>query len=135
MIYEVGKHRVELFDSIEGMSILRFQKFNKYMMQQNEVGSTFEDYDQSTIKAIEFIRHGMNEEAIQELNNRRQTVYNAYNNNCIYSMALSCLVKRIDNKYYSDIDDNKLEEVARHLDSIGLSYKDGKLILEEVKKK
>ena len=135
MIIYVNDHRIELYDNSQNLPILRFQKFNKYMMIANEVGNTFEDYDTRTAKALQFLQKEMVPEAIQELNNRRQAVFNAYNEFSPKGKAFAVLVKKIDDKRYEGISPNELDEVLKHLDRIGLGYLDSMKAISEVKKK
>lgn len=135
MIYKHGKHEIELFDSIHNLPILRFQRFNKYQMTASEIGNTFEDYDQRTSKALQFIRKGMNEEAIQELENRRQTVFYAYNEFSPMGKSFAVLVKRIDKTYYEDFSPDNLDRCIEHLEKIGLGNATSIEKLKEVKKK
>jgi len=48
MIFEFGKHEIEIYDNIQDLPILTFQKFNKYQMMASEIGNDFEDYDRRT---------------------------------------------------------------------------------------
>jgi len=134
MIVEIKGHKIELYESTQDLPILRFQKFNKYVMIANEVGNTFEDYDQRTVKALSFLQKEMVPEAIQELSNRRQTVFNAFNEFSPKSKAFAVLVKRIDSKYYDGYSPGELDEVLKHLDRIGLSYVNSMETLNDVKK-
>lgn len=135
MIIEVKGHKIEVFDSIQELGILRFQKFNKYQMQSNEVGSTFEDYDARTSKALSFLHKEMVDEAIQEISNRRLTVYNAYNDIPVKGKAFAVMVKRIDNTFYDGTGPDDVDKVLEHLERIGLSYVNSMETLNEVKKK
>lgn len=135
MVYKHGKHEIELFDSIHNLPILRFQRFNKYQMIASEIGNTFADYDQRTVKALQFIRKGMTEEAIQELENRRQTVFNAFNEFTPVGKSFAVLVKRIDKIEYDDFSPDNLDRCLEHLERIGLGTINAIEKLREVKKK
>lgn len=135
MIVEVKGHKIEVFDNIQDMGILRFQKFNKYQMMANEVGHTFEDYDERTSKSLSFLDKGMVAEAIQEISNRRLTVFNAYNENMPKGRAFAVMVKRIDDKYYKGINPDDLDEILVHLERIGLGHIKSMETLTQVKKK
>lgn len=135
MIYKHGKHEIEIFDSIHNLPILRFQRFNKYQMIASEVGNTFADYDQRTLKALQFLQKGMKDEAIQELENRRQTVFNAFNEFTPVGKSFAILVKRIDNVVYDTFSPDDLDRCLLHLEKIGLGTKEAIETLQEVKKK
>ena len=90
MVYKFKNHEIEIYDSIQNLPVLRFQKFNKYQMIASEIGNDFADYDKRTEKALAFLHKNMVQEAIQELNNRRQTVFNAYNEFTPIGKSLLC---------------------------------------------
>ena len=135
MICKHGKHEVELFDSIHNLPILRFQRFNKYQMQTCEIGNTFEDYDQKSKKTMQFIQKGMTNEALQEMENCRQTVFNAFNEFTPSGKSFAILVKRIDKVSYDTFAPDDLEKCLEHLEKIGLGNKEAIEKLQEVKKK
>lgn len=134
MIYVHKTHTIELFDSIHSLKVLRFQRFNKYQMIASEIGNTFEDYDQRTSKVLAFLQKNMVSEAIQELENRRQTVYNAYNEFTPKGKSFAVLVKKIDDVVYDDFSPDTLDRCLEHLDRIGVTYETLLLKLSEVKK-
>lgn len=135
MIYKFNGHKIELYDSIQNLSISRFNKFNKYQMIASEVGNTFEDYDARTLKIVELLKKKLYNEAIQELENRRQTAFNAFNEFVPVGNAFALLVKKIDKKKYDDYSPDSLKRCVEHLDKIGLSNLEAMERLKEVKKK
>ena len=135
MVYKHGKHEIELFDSIHNLPILRFQRFNKYQMQSVEIGSTFADYDDRTSKILQFLQKKMVKEAIEEMENRRQTVFNAFNDFSPSGKTLAILVKRIDKKEYNTFAPDDLDRCLKHLERIGLGTTDAMDHMKEVKKK
>lgn len=135
MIYKFKNHEIEVYDSIQSLPILRFQRFNKYQMIASEIGNDFFDYERRTEKALKFLNAGMIEEAKQELNNRRQAVWNAYNEFSPLGKAFAVLVKRIDNVKYEEYTPDDLDRILEHLNNIGLDYTTSLKQLREVKKK
>jgi len=128
-------HRIEFYDSIKEMPIRRYQQSNKYLMIASDIGSDFEDYGKRSLRVLEFLRKGMIKEAIEEIENRRQTVWNAFKEFTPKGYALALLVKSINGKLMTDITDKGLDEVLDKLDSIGFTYNDMIENLSEVKKK
>ncbi len=135
MIVEVRGHKIEVYDSSESLPMKRFNKLNKYIMIGSEVGVTFEDYDQRTVKTMALLQKGLVKEAMQEINNRRQAVFNAFKEYSPKDRAFAVLVKRIDNVRYNDISSSGLDLVLDHLERIGLSHIKSMETLTEVKKK
>jgi hypothetical protein len=135
MVYKFGKHEIEMFDSIHKLPFLRFQRFNKYQMQSIEIGSTFADYDRRMAKGIQFLKKGMIDQAVMELENQRQTVFNAYNSFSPTGKSFAVLVKRIDKVKYKDFTPDDLDRCLEHLDRIGFDFATSIEKLMEVKKK
>jgi hypothetical protein len=135
MIYKFKNHEIELYDSIQNLPILRFQKFNKYQMIASDIGSDFADYDQRTQKALAFLQKNMVNEAIQELNNRRQLVFNAYNESNPNSRSFAVLVKRIDKQKFTKYAPDDLDQIMTKLNDIGFEAETMFEQLKEVKKK
>lgn len=129
------KHKIEIYSSIEDLPIKRYQKFNKFLMIDNEVGSTFEDYDVRTQKTIELLSKDLKNEAIMELENRRQAVFNAYNEYTPKGFAFALLVTKINDEEYKDYSIDGLEKILAKLDEIGFSFYLLSENVQEVKKK
>lgn len=135
MILKHGKHEIEIFDSIHKLPFLRFQRFNKYQMQSVEIGNTFQDYDRRMAKGLAFLKKGMVEEAVKELENQRQTVYNAYNEFSPIGKSFAVLIRRIDHVRYDEFTPDDLDRCLEHLTRIGFDIGKSMDTLKEVKKK
>lgn len=132
---EFRGHTIEVYDSAETMPMKRYQRFNKMLMIANEVGSDFTDFDLRSRKAIEFLKKEMYPQAINELENRRQQVYNSFMEYTPKGRAFAICVKSIDGVEYKDISKSGLDEICDKLDEIGYPY--GRICnkADEVKKK
>jgi predicted SprT family Zn-dependent metalloprotease len=128
-------HEVILYSGAENMPMKRYQRFNKFIMIDNEVGSSFEDYNRRSLKAIEFLKKGMTKEAAQELDNRRMMVYNSFMEYSPRGRAFAILVHSIDGVEYKDTSSDGLDVILDKLDEIGLSYESLTAETEAVKKK
>lgn len=135
MIFEFGKHEIEIYDNIQDLPILTFQKFNKYQMMASEIGNDFEDYDRRTAKTIAFLDKGMIKEARQELENRRIAVFNAYREFTPVGYSFAVLIRRIDKKEYTKKTSEEIDDILKHLEQIGFDFKTSIEKLKEVKKK
>jgi len=129
------KHQIEVYDSVQNLPIKRFQKFNKYQMIAAEIGNSFSDYDARTAKTLEFLKKDMVKEAIQELENRRQTVFNAMNEFTPFGRSFAVLIKRIDEVNYIGYTPDDLDRILIHLEEIGFDVETAVDKLVEVKKK
>lgn len=128
-------HKVEIYDTAERMTMKRYQRFNKFIMIDNEVGSEFKEFNSKLAKAIKFFKKGMKNEGVAELENWRQMVYNAFTEYSPKGMALALLVHKIDGKEYNDITSGGLQKVIDKLDEIGFTQETATNTVSEVKKK
>ena len=131
-------NRIEFYSNPEELPIKRFQRFNKYLMIDVEVGETFADYDQRTHKVVALLRKKMVDDAVRELENRRQAVFNAFEQYSPKHYALALMVKSIDGVDYTDkkyLGEEGLDEILDKLNAIGYTRKELDNDLSEVKKK
>ena len=128
-------NKVVFYDNIKQMPIRRYQQSNKYLMIASDIGNDFADFDKRSVKVMEFLKKGMLNEAVKEIENRRQTIWNAYKNYNPQGMSLALLVYSINGKLRTDISDHGLEKTLDELNRIGFSYDDMIDNLSDVKKK
>ena len=74
IVKKIGKHEIKLYDSIDDMPIINFQKYNKFLLIDSGVGSDLEDIDLHITKIANYIQNDRSL-AIQELQNMRQAMY------------------------------------------------------------
>lgn len=132
---EINGVIVKTYDNPEELPMRRYQRFNKFLMIENEVGSTFEDYKKRSEQEIAYLRNGMIQEAIQELSNRTQMVYNAFMEYSPKGRAMAILVHSIGGTIYKDYTASGLDAILDDLENIGLSQKIATEIVDETKKK
>lgn len=132
---DVNGHKVEIYDTAERMTMKRYQRFNKFLMIDNEVGSDFTDFNGRLVKAIAFLKKGMKDEGVAELENWRQMVYNAFTEYSPKGMALALLVHKIDDEVFTDISASELQRILDKLEVIGFTQETATNTVSEVKKK
>ena len=128
----IGKHTLEVYDSIEELLMNRYHKFSKMLLIDAGIGSEIADFDKHIEKAIAFIRTSKDELAEQELKNLRQMVFFAQSEISLKSLAYAALINKIDGKA-TDISDEGLERTRKALSDC--TYKDITSSVDEVKKK
>lgn len=131
----IGNHEIKFFDTAENMTMKRYQRFNKFLMIDNEVGSDFADFDSRLKKATKFLSKGMQGEAVKELENLRQMVFNSFMEYSPKNMALALLVQSIDGEECKDISGGGLTEILDKLEEIGVTQALANATVQEVKKK
>lgn len=134
-IVEVGGVKVEFYETAEKMTMKRYQRFNKYLMVDNEVGSDFAAFDGRLSKVIGFLKKGMKAQAVKELDNFRQMVYNSFMEYSPQNMALALLVHKIDGEVCDDITASGLNKVLDRLEELGFSQELANQKALDVKKK
>lgn len=104
-------------------------------MIDNEIGSTFSDYDIRTLKTVELLRKDLKEHAIVELENRRQAVFNCFEEYSPKNNAFAILVHSIDGEVFTNYSDEGLRQVVEKLNDIGFTKQELDKEVSEVKKK
>lgn len=133
MITEVNGKKVELYDSIESMPIVRFHKYNKMLLIDAGIGSDLGDFDRHIERALIYIRGKDTSKAVSELENLRQNVYFIQSGISPKNIAFAVLVKSIDGKPTNDLSDEALKEICETLS--GASKEELTEQAESVKKK
>lgn len=129
----IGNKKVKLYDGIDELPVVRFQKFTKFLLIDAGVGETFEAVDARLNRALLYIGRDDKKNAVEELKNLRQTMYFVYENISPGMMSFALFVKSVDDQDRDDITDTGLAETAS-------LFKDDKQssiheILDELKKK
>lgn len=130
---KIGKHTVEMYDSIEDLPIVRFHKYNKMLLIDAGLGSDLNDIDSHIEKTIAYLRTNKNDEAVAEMMNMRKAVFLVQMNLSPKHLAFAALVQSIDGKPTNDLSDDGLRKVVELLS--GEKTKDIDKIVDESKKK
>ena len=70
----IGKHVVELYDSIEELPVIRYHKYQKYLLVDSGIGATIEDFDKHIEKVRRYCMIGDTSNAQKELENMHSMV-------------------------------------------------------------
>lgn len=114
----LNKKIIKVYDSIDEMPIVNFQKYNKYLLIDSGIGSDADDIDSHIVKIAKFIRAGDNKKALQELQNMRQNMYMVNNEISPKYLAFAALIHSIDGKELTDLSDDGLKEVLNRIKKI-----------------
>lgn len=130
---KLGKHNVSFYDSIEDLPVIRFNRFNKYLLLDAGIGSDLVDVDNHIEKAIAYARSKTPEIGVTELENLRQNIYAIQTGLSPRHMAFASLVTEIDGKPCEDLSDDGIKKVVELLGDV--INKDFTAKTAEVKKK
>lgn len=114
----INKKIVRVYDSIDEMPIINFQKYNKYLLIDSGIGSDADDIDAHIVKIAKFIKANNNKKALQELQNMRQNIYMVNNEISPKYLAFAALIHSIDGKEVNDLSDDGLKKLLQGLKDI-----------------
>ena len=130
---KIGKHTVEMYDSIDELPIVRFHKYQKLLLIDSGVGADITSFDQHIEKTRRFLIAGKPEQAQKELENIRQCVYLIQSSINPRHRAFAALVTKIDGKDFGDCSDDTLDKITEILNDTPVG--DVTARLDAVKKK
>ena len=122
-----------MFDSIEELPIVRFQKYNKMLMLDAGLGSDLTALDSHLARVGEFIKAGETDNAAREIDNLRQTLFNVQNGLTPHFMSLIPLMAEVDGEPLTDLSDENIQRVYDTLKDVTMKAYEG--AASEVKKK
>ena len=130
---KLGEHSVVMYDSIEELPIVRFQKYNKMLMLDAGLGSDLTALDAHLARVGEFIKAGETDNAAREIDNLRQTLFNVQNGLTPHFMSLIPLMAEVDGEPLTDLSDENIQRVYDTLKDVTMKAYEG--AASEVKKK
>lgn len=113
---KIGGHKVRMYEGIDEMPIVRFQKFQKYVLIDAGIGGDIASFDQRCAKVRGYLAQGKPDLAAQELENLRQCIAFIQGEINPGHRAFATLVESIDGERVEDISD---EGMARVLERLG----------------
>lgn len=130
--YIIHGKNILLYDSIDELPIINFQKYNKFLLIDTGIGSDADSIDKHISRIARYIKDDV-PMALKELQNMRQNMFMITNEISPKNMAFAALIHSIDGKKVEDLTDENLKSILEELNFIphGLLYK----IVEGVKKK
>lgn len=124
---------VLLYDCIDEMPIVNFQKYNKYLLIDSGIGSDIDDFDNHIVKLAKYIKSGNKENAIKELQNMRQNLCMISSNISPKYLAFTALIHSIDGKEVKDLSDDSLKAILEDFKEVKHSWLVD--LLNKIKKK
>lgn len=114
----LNKRTIRVYDSIDEMPIINFQKYNKYLLIDSGIGSDVDDIDAHIVKIAKFMKVNNGKKALLELQNMRQNIYMVNNEISPKYLAFSALIHDIDGKEVTDLSDGNLKEMLNKIRAI-----------------
>lgn len=114
----INKQIIRVYDSIDEMPIINFQKYNKYLLIDSGIGSDVDDIDAHIVKIAKFIKANNSKKALQELQNMRQNMYMVNSEISPKYLAFAALIYSVDGKEVNDLSDDGLKKLLYDLKSV-----------------
>lgn len=111
----IKDHKIKLYDSIDELPIVNFQKYNKCILIDSGLGSDIDAVDGHIVNIAKYINSGCKQKAIQELQNMRQNMHMIVSKVSPKYMAFAALIYSIDGKVQKDLSDSHLQEIVEEL--------------------
>lgn len=122
----------KLYDSIDEMPIVNFQKYNKFLLLDSGIGSDIDSVDVHLLNLVKLIKTDK-AKASQELQNLRQNLYMIVSEISPKYCAFAALIHSIDGEKVEDLSDENLKKIIKDINTV----KHSKLVelLLKIKKK
>ena len=114
----INKKIVRVYDGIDEMPIVNFQKYNKYLLIDSGIGSDADDIDAHIVKIAKYIKSNNNKKALQELQNMRQNIYMVNSEISPKYLAFAALIHSVDGKEVNDLSDDGLKKLLQDLKEV-----------------
>lgn len=109
---------IKLYDSIDEMPIINFQKYNKCILIDVGLGSDIDSIDAHIVNVAKYINKGDKVNAIQELQNMRQNMHMIVSKVSPKYMAFAALIHSINGVEQKDLSDSHLQEIIDELQEV-----------------
>lgn len=130
-----GSHTITLYRSADELPVMRYARFQKYLLMEAGVGADLESIGGHFAKLFEFQGLGMLAESQEETKNLYYNFYSILEEIHFPGLAFVCLVHNIDEWQLQDTSEESLKKCLQKLDAIGLTQGDILAYIEDFKKK
>lgn len=116
-VFIKGK-KIQLYDSIDEMPIVNFQKYNKCVLIDSGLGSDIDSIDNHIVDIAKYVKNGDTKNALQELQNMRQTMHMIVSGVSPKNLAFAALIYSIDGVEQKNLSDEHLQEIINELNEL-----------------
>lgn len=103
---------LKLYDSIDEIPVVNFQKYNKCVLIDSGIGSDIDAIDGHIVNIAKFLQANDRTKALQELQNMRQNMHMVVSGVSPKHMAFAALIHSIDGEEQKDLSDDRLQEIV-----------------------
>ena len=114
----INGHTVKLYDTIEELPVVNFQRFNRYALIDAQIGSDLEDVDVKLTRIAKFIGLGDKVNAVEELNNLRQNLYFIQTGVSPKHYSFVAFIAELDGEKVTDLTDDGVKAIYAKLNEV-----------------
>ena len=114
----INDKTILVYDSIDEMPIVNFQKYNKFLLIDSGIGSDVDDIDAHIVKVAKYVKAGDGKKALQELQNMRQNIYMVNSEISPKYLAFAALIHSVNGKEVTDLSDDGLKALLQDIKEI-----------------
>jgi len=119
---KVNGHTLKLYDTIEELPVVNFQRFNRYALIDAQVGSDLEDVDVKLTRIAKFVGAGDKINAAEELNNLRQNIYFVQQGISPKHYAFVAFIAELDGEKVTDLSDDSVKAIYAKLNEVPVGW-------------
>jgi len=112
---------VKVYDSIDELPIINYQKYNKFLLIDSGIGSDVDDVDKHIQKIAKLINSDK-KLAMQELQNLRLNIHMVNSEISPKHLAFAALIHSINGKELTDLSDDCLKNTLAELNKVKRSW-------------
>lgn len=105
-----NKKELKLYDSIDEMPIVNFQKYNKFLLLDSGLGSDINSVDEHITNLARLVKSDI-AKAMQELQNLRQNLHLIVSEISPKYMAFAALIYSVDGEVVENLSDDSLKQL------------------------
>lgn len=117
----INNREILVYDSIDELPMVNFQKYNKYMLIDSGIGSDINDIDTHISRLAKYIKSDVSK-AMQELQNMRQNLYMISSGISPKHLAFAALIHSVDGKEVTDLSDDNLKSMLDSINTVKRSW-------------
>lgn len=111
---ELNGKKLQMYDSIDELPIINFQKYNKYILFDSGIGSDVNSIDEHLVKLAKLIKTDK-AKASRELQNMRLNMHMIVSEITPSNMAFAALIHSIDDEPLTDLSEDNLKHILETL--------------------
>lgn len=127
-----GKHKIEVYEGSRDLPMVRYRKFNLYLLRDSVIGSDIDQVIKTLGRLDNYLKSEQLDEARVERANLQQALFNTLNEVNFTQMAFVCLIHSINGLKVEDLTETGIAKIVSQLDGMQLPQR---FIMEMVEKK